>query len=314
MILALFTAFLSSSQSELRLAEAWHMDVSRTTVIRAENGQVWVNDKSLDVKTGLGQRSAKLDFDVSWGGSDVYLRPDYVRADIGKKIFLQGSDFSLAVSGKKYPEAKGFGVTNIERLDGNRQVLELAPATNPTQPMLLFPPYRLSGTVANDYFLARSGSSFSEYASALESVVLLKPLQVSSLKFYRYFDLSHPNRSIGLYHNNYNLWRAETYNSTVTGQQIACGDIFTGKVFWKLPVSYIWAGRVGDIIVAYDLKTKSWYQIDELNGSPVLFKSSFLDNVAPLTDFVATVNGYLVFIKVSKDRTYQRITSLTLAR
>lgn len=306
----------AASNVEPRLTKAWHMDLPIKTKLSLESKQLRIAGKSIDIKTGFGRPPLHFDFDVQVGRFDGLITSDLIENNSIRKVFYRGPNYLLAVAGPVVPDSKEAYITKIEKLDFQGKMLEetgYSKLTQATQPMLYFPPYQFIGNVKDGFFTIFSNPFYGEHNTAYQTVVLLSPLRVSPIKLIQYLDLTEPKRAIGFYHENFNQWAATTNGTTLMGQVVACGDINTGKIFWKLSPDFKWAGRVGGRVLAYNYRSHVWYLINEASGAPTVFLSAYLKDVNPMTQTMLAMENHLISIKVAKDGLSKTITSFGLS-
>lgn len=139
----------------------------------------------------------------------------------------------------------------------------------PTQPIALQGPLWAYGRTADKHFFIRSISSQSDRGEFYYSALLLDPLRVSPLRFIRYHDSSNPQRALGWFIPDYWEFQKVNFSGSLIGWVLGCGDLFTGKIHWKLSDQYSWAGRVGDKILARRrTEAGEWWFLDEQTGKP----------------------------------------------
>jgi hypothetical protein len=293
------------------LVENWHMDLRKGSLPEFQNDQLWIAGKCIDAKTGFAKSPSKLDINAKFGDFNRQVEPEFNINGLAAKRIYQGEDFDLAVAGTRYQSINAFSPSALLKLDSTGNLAGFADGININRPIFHVSPYHVTGNVANGYFRVTSNPIQSEHDVSYESLILLEPFKPSPLPIYLFLDLTQPQRAIGYWHPDFNGYLKSQHWYGVTGQQLACGDIYTGKVHWKLPPSYRWAARVSGKILTYGSQGK-WSLYDERTGKFKLVDFEPLKGLIPEYFGVSTIEGQMITMRLHGNERRVTVASYSL--
>lgn len=161
----------------------------------------------------------------------------------------------------------------LVRIDRETLEVEATQVTEPRSPIIFDAGEslgRIIGDRSEPFLLVANRQMFwgPERLVSIDTAVILQPyLQQSPLRFIEYLDTSNPQRALGFFCPDFWKWWDEHYGGGPNGV-LACGDVYTGQIHWKLPGRFRWIDRIEGTILALDREGK-WYTVLEASGRTI---------------------------------------------
>ncbi len=302
-MLSAVAAFALASATQPHIHEVWSLSLPKSTPVEFIGHELYIGGQPFDAATGFRASSPPYDFDVSV--ADTVL-PDFVSALGAEQRLFANDRIDIRAIGKRLENGstsfRGFRARR-PGVSGFSDALGL-----PSQPIGFRPPFRLLGKLKQNYFLVVSSFVNPESDWPYHSLVVLRPFQVSPLKFVWYWDISRPSRALGSFHPSVYEAYENSDARDLVGTLVSCGDVSTGKIHWQLDRTFRVAGRIGNAIVAYNATASGWYLVDEDSGHPTRLVSSALSGVTDKSA-LSFVDGYLVVVTSDSNRRQVRCFS-----
>ncbi len=301
----------------LRLEQVWEGLFPPGTCVTVDGNSLLLHRSALlldgpayDPKTGAPDPAKGLDINAQFGKALSGFYPSGEPASVEVPLF---SSKSLSLVALTTASQRVEGLLERGRVESRLD----DSAALPSQPIVLQGPFWTYGRTADKHFFIRSISSQSDRGEFYYSALLLDPLRVSPLRFIRYHDSSNPQRALGWFIPDYWEHKKVNFSGSLTGWVLGCGDLFTGKIHWKLSDRYSWAGRVGDKILARRwTEAGEWWFLDEQTGKPTRVPKQIETLLRSMRDLrnlqFGAVDGYLLLWGGNEDGSHLVLKSFVL--
>lgn len=283
------------------LIKLWHREGVKSA--RFDGLNLIVDGQVVDPRSGKPLNRPPLTYEVNVRFStSISDNPQYVGFANGQSTYrvdLPGArklEFQFpSFSGAYEPSSLGSVRIALVQPDGSAQ--SVIPHNIASQPVFMFAPFTIRGNMSDGYLRlisADSTSSPPERTVRYDTILLLQPLQMSPLNFYRSLDITDPEYAIGYTHPNiHNFFRETSVGmySPLSNSSVVCGNIFTGHIHWQSDLLYE-AYRLGRYALADSIK--GWTLLDIKTGLEVPSHLASLKNKRGSQDFQVQGNYVLV--------------------
>lgn len=299
MISAVVAALVTSSVQD-PFQTLWKLSLPSSTRVTMDGGKLQIDGKLFDVHTGFAVPRPAFDFDV-WVPSDDrggMFQPESISDGVAEKTVYAREGLKLQIIGRGVGEAMWF--FEGFRLRRSNQEPPRDARRIESQPLYRRSPSRAFGKFSDGFFWVTNKGFDADVTQAYQSIVVLDPFMVTPLKFTFYRDVSNPRRVIGDFYENFERDREESTYKYLRPDCIACGDLYTGKIHWKLGKEFRWAGRVGEKTLAWSVNTPHWFTVDEKTGATTAIQSSVLSRYS--RPVFSSLDGCLVLAEFTDGR------------
>ncbi len=263
-----------------------------------------VDGQVVDPRSGKPLNRPPLTYEVNVRFStSISDNPQYVGFENGQstyRVALPGArklEFQFpSIAANREPNPRRSVRISLIQADGSSQ--SAVPHNIDAQPVFMVDPFTVRGNMSDGFLrLISADSTFSppERDTRYDTILLLEPLQMSPLNFYRALDLSDPEYAIGYTHPNifkYLAERGRFFYSPLPSSTITCGNIFTGQVHWS-SVLLGDAYKLGDSALVYHPE-KGWILLDIRTGLEIPSHLTSLTNSRGVRQF--QVQGDFVLV------------------
>lgn len=296
MIAAILSALILPAQEvvpELELVEVWSTTLPAGTSVNLLEDALIVEGKAVHPSDGSVISAPEHSFVMP-----DKPQPDFIKDDMGYVLFHRGDQFDFAFVGDYHEEGYLGRLQRMVKLKaGSEEFTDEASASAETQPLFRTMPIYISQRLRQGYWFVESFPAYEERDSRYHGIILDNPLRVSPLQFTLYHDLTVPERALGVYQINFFDYMRTYYTYIVKESPIACGNIYTGHVHWKLDDDISWAQRIGDFIIAYDRQNREWLIVNEDSGETSPLGVPQLENRSPGSG-LRVIDGLLVIKEI----------------
>lgn len=262
-----------------------------------------VDGQVVDPRSGKPLNRPPLTYEVNVRFStSISDNPQYVGFANGQSTYrvdLPGArklEFQFpSFSGAYEPSTQGSVRISLVQPDGSAQ--SVIPHNIDSQPVFMVAPFTIRGNISAGFLNLMSApySHTTERDVRYDTILLLQPLQMSPLNFYRTLDITDPEYAIGYTHPNIHKQLREIPSgmySPLSYSSVVCGNIFTGHIHWKSDRLYE-AYRLGSYALARH-PDKGWILVDIKTGLEVPSHLASLKNKRGSQDFQVQGNYVLV--------------------